>query len=34
MLLDDKVVTLLVTEAAEHLSTADLPKEVADVLGL
>ena len=30
MLLDDRQATLLITEAAEHLSTAFLPKEIAD----
>ena len=34
MLLDDEQATLLITEAAEHLSTADLPKEIADAIGL
>ena len=34
MLLDDEEATLLVTEAAEHLSTADLPKEIGDAIGL
>ena len=34
VLLDDEEATLLVTKAAEHLSTADLPKEIADATGL
>ena len=34
MLLDDEQATLLITEAAEQLSTADLPKEIADAIGL
>ena len=34
VLLDDEQATLLITEAAEHLSTADLPKEIADAIGL
>ena len=34
VLLDDEQATLLITEAAEHLSTADLPKEIADATGL
>ena len=34
VLLDDEEATLLVTEAAEHLSKADLPIEVADALAM
>ena len=34
VLLDDEQATLLITEAAEHLSIADLPKEIADAIGL
>ena len=34
VLLDDEEATLLVTEAAEHLSVADVPGEIAEALGL
>ena len=34
VLLDDEEATLLITEAAEHLSKADLPVEVADALAM
>ena len=34
VLLDDEAATLLVTEAAEHLSVADVPGEIAEALGL
>ena len=34
VLLDDKKALLLIMEAVEHLSTADLPKEIADAIGL
>ena len=34
VLLEDEEATLLVTEAAEHLSVADVPGEIAEALGL
>ena len=34
VLLDDQEATLLITEAAEHLSKADLPTEIADALAM
>ena len=33
-MLDDEEATHLITEAAEHLSQADLPSEVADALAM
>ena len=34
VLLDDEEATLLITEAAEHLSKADFPSEIADALAM
>ena len=34
VLLNDEEATLLVTQATEHMCTADLPGEIADALGL